>query len=42
VSWRSTPVTTLIAKLRCFVHAPTQLILIDAEGTAAAGIDLPR
>ena len=41
LNWRSTPVTTLIAALRTVVAAPTQLILIDAEGTAANGTQLP-
>lgn len=39
--WRSTPVTALIADLRAVVPGATQLLLIDAEGTQATGIDLP-
>ncbi len=38
--WRSTPVTSLIADLRRVIPKPTELMLIDAEGTAATGIDL--
>ena len=41
LGWRSTPVTQLIAALRGQVRDPTQLLLIDAEGTALCGIDLP-
>lgn len=41
LDWRSTPVTTLIADLRAVVPPATRLLLIDAEGTAATGIDLP-
>ncbi len=41
IRWRSTPVTSLIAALRSVVPEPTQLLLIDAEGTRATGIDLP-
>lgn len=39
--WRSTPVTSLIAALRTVVPPATRLMLIDAEGTADGGIDLP-
>jgi len=39
--WRSTPVTSLIAALRAVVPPATRLMLIDAEGTADGGIDLP-
>ena len=42
LTWRSTPVTTLIAALREVVPNATQLMLIDAEGTWASGIDLAR
>ena len=41
IQWRSTPVTDLMAELRHKVRAPTQLLLIDAEGTADTGINLP-
>ncbi len=40
--WRTTPVTSLMAALRAVVRPPVQLTLIDAEGTWASGIDLPR
>ncbi|MBC7477150.1 MAG: hypothetical protein H7317_03535 [Pseudorhodobacter sp.] len=41
IAWRSTPVTALMAELHTNVRAPTQLLLIDAEGTAQTGINLP-
>ena len=42
LQWRSTPVTSLIAALRAVVPAPIQLVLIDAEGSWASGIDLAQ
>lgn len=41
LAWRSSPVTSLIAQLRAVTPRATQLMLIDAEGTAAGGIHLP-
>lgn len=41
IHWRRTPVTDLIADLRAQVRAPTKLLLIDAEGSADTGINLP-
>lgn len=40
--WRSTPVTTLVTALRRVVPKTTQLLLIDAPGTWASGIDLAQ
>lgn len=40
LSWRSTPVTTLVVQLRSVVPPSTKLLLIDAEGTEATGISL--
>ena len=40
LAWRSTPVTSLVAALRAHVPRSTRFLLIDAEGTAAGGIDL--
>ena len=39
--WRSTPVTSLMAEIRAVVPKATTLLLIDAEGTWATGVDLP-
>lgn len=39
--WRPAQVTTLMARLRAAIPRSTQLLLIDAEGTWASGIDLP-
>ncbi len=41
IQWRSAPVTTLMAEVRAAVPHDTQLLLIDAAGTWASGIDLP-
>ena len=38
--WRSEPVTSLMAAIRAVVPATTRLLLIDAEGSWAGGIDL--
>ena len=40
LAWRSAPVTTLIAAAKAACHPDTALLLIDAEGTWASGIDL--
>ena len=39
--WRCEPVTALIAEIRTATHRATRLLLIDAEGSWAGGIDLP-
>lgn len=39
--WRSTPVTALVAEIRSAVPLATRLLLIDAEGTWASGVDRP-
>lgn len=41
LSWRREPVTSLIAEIRETTHPDTKVLLIDAEGTWAGGIDLP-
>jgi hypothetical protein len=41
VRWRTPPVTSLMAALRAVVRPPTRLLLIDAEGAGASGINLP-
>ena len=41
LQWRSTPVTHLIAEARAATHPDTRLLLIDAEGSWASGVDLP-
>jgi len=41
LQWRSEPVTSLIAQIKSVTHPDTTLLLIDAEGTWAGGIDLP-
>lgn len=41
LDWRSAPVTSLIAAIKAVTHPDTRLLLIDAEGTWAGGIDLP-
>jgi hypothetical protein len=41
LTWRSTPITALIARLRSVVPATTELLLIDAEGTSDGGVNLP-
>ena len=38
--WRSAPVTSLIAEAKAVCHPDTALLLIDAAGTWASGIDL--
>ena len=40
LGWRSTPVTSLIAGAKAACHKDTALLLIDAAGTWASGIDL--
>ena len=40
LGWRSTPVTTLIAEASVACHPDTRLLLIDAVGTWASGVDL--
>ncbi len=40
LAWRSTPVTVLIAAAKAACHPDTALLLIDAVGTWASGIDL--
>ena len=42
LDWRSSPVTALIAEIRAEMHAETELLLIDAEGTEAGGVNLPE
>lgn len=40
LSWRNAPVTSLIAEAKAACHPDTALLLIDAAGTWAGGIDL--
>ena len=40
LAWRSTPVTSLIAEAKAACHEGTALLLIDAVGSWAGGIDL--
>ena len=40
LAWRSEPVTSLISEIRDATHPSTALLLIDAEGTWAGGVDL--
>lgn len=40
LAWRSEPVTSLVAAIRAAAHPGTAVLLIDAEGTWAGGIDL--
>ncbi|MBC7740045.1 MAG: hypothetical protein H7245_23170 [Candidatus Saccharibacteria bacterium] len=40
LAWRSAPVKALIAEAKAACHPDTALLLIDAEGTWASGIDL--
>lgn len=42
LAWRSAPVTSLIADIREATHPDTKVLLIDAVGTWAGGIDLPN
>ena len=41
LAWRSTPVTRLMAAIRAAAAPATQVLLIDAEGSASTGVNLP-
>lgn len=42
LQWRITSVTSLIGEVKIMTHPDTKLLLIDAEGSWAGGIDLPQ
>lgn len=40
LAWRPAPVTALLAEIRAAAHPDTRILLIDAEGSWAGGIDI--